>query len=152
MKFTPLSEEELNTQKISLDPGPANFMVMDAEEKKSRNSGNQMIELRLRVWDQNGKEGILYDYLLGEKALWKLRDFLNSIGRPEVYQTGDINCDLILGASGKCKLGIQNDPKFGDRIRIKSYDAKEKVSEYIDQEIPAKEEFSESFGEDDILF
>lgn len=119
MRFEPLSDAELAAQRGTLKPGPADFEVIDAKEALSK-AGNEMVKLTLRVWDSEGRQGQLFDYLLGN-AQWKIKSFYQSIGNPEAYEAGLIDPLNLSGASGKAILTIQKDPKYGDQVRIQNY-------------------------------
>lgn len=122
MKFTPLDEEALNAQRGILKEGEADFEVMIANDKFSKSSGQPMIELKLKVWDCEGKEGIIFDYLVGN-VQWKLHQFLASVGRLDLYESGDVNTDILLGMCGKALLKLQKDKtgKYPDQMRVTEY-------------------------------
>jgi hypothetical protein len=78
------------------------FEVNNAEEKQSKTSGNDMLEVALKI-----KDGpIVYDYLLGiDESRWKLDNFLASIGYD--FKPGipiDINPEKLIGLRGTCLL------------------------------------------------
>lgn len=121
--FTPKTEEELSAINL-LEPGEGLFEVIQAIQKTSK-SGNNMIEMKLRAWDKNGKEKIIHDYLVNIPELeFKIKHFCESTGMIEKYQQGkftDIDC---VGKTGKLKLIIKKD-KTGD------YADKNSVADYI---------------------
>jgi hypothetical protein len=85
-----------------LPDGEYPFEVTNAEEKTSNSSGNDMIELTLKV-----KDGpTVYDYLVNvEESLWKIDNFQASIG--EEIKPGvpvDINPEDFIGRRGTCLL------------------------------------------------
>lgn len=100
MKFSPKSEEELAQNLLA--PGVYPFQVIAASDLISK-SGNEMIELKLNVFDEN-REVRIYDYLL-EKMAHKLRHFADVTGLATQYEKGSleaIDCD---GKQGWVKVG-----------------------------------------------
>jgi Protein of unknown function (DUF669) len=99
--------------------GEYQFEVTNAEEKTSNTSGNDMIELTLKI-----KDGpTVYDYLVNvEESLWKLDNFRASTG--EEVKPGvpvDINPEDFIGPSGTCLL-------YTDTYQGKK---KNKVADYV---------------------
>lgn len=119
MKYQPLTKEELAAQRGTLKPGLCEFQVVDAQDQISK-SGNDMVKLSLRVWDSEGKEGQIFDYLVAS-ASWKIASFFESIGNPQAYESGEIDTVVVVGAAGKAKLEIEKDPTYGDKAKIKAY-------------------------------
>lgn len=118
MRYTPLSEEELNRSKV-LTEGEAQFEVIAAKDKLSKKQ-NEMIELQLKVCDSKGVTGGVFDYLVSN-VVWKIKRFFDSIGSPDAYLQGEMDADSLVGASGKCILKTESDPKYGDQTRIADY-------------------------------
>ena len=121
MRYKPMTKEELAAQRGTLKAGPCDFEVVDAKDQLSK-AGNEMVKLTLRVWDSEGREGQLFDYLVGS-ASWKIASFFESIGNPEHYESGEIDTLAILGACGKATLAIEKDTtgKYGDQAKVKFY-------------------------------
>ena len=79
MTFTyePITAEQVEKERQYplLDPGIYNFQVIESTFKTS-STGNPMIVLKLMIWDKNGKEFIVFDYLVGTNGMaWKTRHF-----------------------------------------------------------------------------
>lgn len=121
MKYTPLSEEELNSQYSILTPGYGNFTILDAEDTVSQ-SGNDMIKVQLKVWDKDGKCGCVFDYFTSsEKMQWKIKHFLESLGKGDEYGKGEIKCEDLEGLSGKLELRLEKSEKYGEQAKVKDY-------------------------------
>lgn len=136
MRFDVLTEEQLEAMKRKLLPGIYTFEVIDASEKVSKSTNKPMIELILKIYDNNGFEFIIYDYLVSDqKSSWKIKDFCESIGKPEIYQTGTINVLSLAGNSGRLATKIERYQER-DKARVKEY-------------LPSLEE---TFKDDDIPF
>ncbi len=121
MKFTPKTREEALTIKL-LEKGNYAFKVLASKEKISQ-SGNPMIEILIKVWDETGKEHLLYDYLM-ESFEAKLRHFCYSINLGEMSEKGEFDCELIKSKNGVCRIYIKED-KTG------LYPSKNAVADYI---------------------
>ena len=84
MKFNPVREQAMADQAIAdkeiWEKGVYQFEIVDAMEKVSR-SGNEMIELRVKVSRPDGASRIISDYLLA-KQMGKLRNASASCGLP----------------------------------------------------------------------
>lgn len=120
MKFTVLNEEELAAQRGTLKSGYCDFEVISAKDKISKSSGNEMIELTLRVWDSEGRQAQLFDYLVSSFQP-KIKSFFDSIGAPQTYESGEIDANVIVGATGRAKLGIEKSEQYGDKPKIRDY-------------------------------
>jgi hypothetical protein len=74
------------------------FKVANAEEQTSK-SGNPMIKLDMCVKISDYKSLPIFDYLVStEKALFKIKQFCQSVGLPF---NGDLNVDDVLGKTGE---------------------------------------------------
>lgn len=90
-----------------IEPGDYDFEVEAAEPKRS-SSGNDMIALTLKVWDGDGMERKVWDYLVDtDKAEWKTRHFCRSTNMMNAYESGELSADMLIGAAGKCRVNVQ---------------------------------------------
>lgn len=121
MNFIPLSDEELAKQRGQLLPGSADFEILYAEESVSK-QGNPMIKLQLKVWDSEGKQGLIFDYITNN-AQWKIRQLLESVERIDLYGTGELAASQLEGRTGKATIYLQKDKsgKYEDSMKIKDY-------------------------------
>lgn len=127
MKFTPKSEKELKEANL-IEPGIYDFEVMTAINKKSK-SGDDMIELRLKVWDKDGKERTIFDFLT-EKMLHKVKHFSDVAKLSDKYESGNLDAFDCIGKSGKAKIGIQKDKtgEYPDKNTVKDYVSDEEIN------------------------
>ena len=102
MRFTPKSEDE--AQPPVLPSGEYDALVGTATDKVSK-SDNDMIELVLTVWDHDGNETKVFDYLL-EKIPLKLRHFCIAAGIEDAYNAGELTAELCQGHNVCVKLKI----------------------------------------------
>lgn len=123
MKFNSMTKEQIQNLNL-MQPGIYNFQVTDALDQKSKN-GNDTIKLILKVWDNDGKERVIFDYLVDVAAFhYKLRNFAETSGILDKYDYGNIDADDCKNKSGKLKIIIQKD-KTGQ------YPDKNAVADYI---------------------
>lgn len=145
MKVTPRTEEDLKS--INLIPeGIYNFEVLEATEKLSK-SGNEMIELKLGIWDNNGTMRVIFDYLL-DAMEHKLRHFCVVTGLEDKYKSEEITSNDCIGKSGKAHLVIQ---KGKDKQDGTKYPDRNSVQDYVtdDKKIEVKKD---DFINDDLPF
>lgn len=149
--FKPLSDEELEKSKL-IPEGDYDFQVVKSNSKIS-SKGNPMAELTLNVWDKEGNEHTVFDYLVFSTVnlnIKKISNFCKSVGLEEQYRLGCIPEDLK-GLSGKLSLSIQDEQeKKGGGF----YPKKNVVSDYIKLDVVTNTTVTEgeNFVSDDIPF
>lgn len=119
MNFAPKTEEELNANNI-FKKGIYDFEVYRAVDKISK-SGNEMIELELKVFASDGEQTHVFDYLL-EAMGYKLKHFCEATGLSDIYQSGNLTADMCSGRAAKCTLEIE--PKtsnYAEKNKVKDY-------------------------------
>ncbi len=134
MRFTPKTESELSSMNL-LDAGIYKYEVVEAEERLS-SKGNEMIVVKLDIYDDSGFRRSLKDYLL-EAMAFKLRHFCESAGLLDKYNSGELTTNELVGVSGKVDIAYQagdQKPEGG------YYPDKNVVADYIvpDASEPAK--------------
>jgi hypothetical protein len=129
MNLTPKTESEL--QKESLFPkGEYSFEVMEAKETTSK-SGNDMIKIKLNVFDNDSERSqFVYDYLM-EAMHFKLRHFCCATGLISNYEAGSLKASDCVGKTGVCRLKIKEDltGEYPPKNEIADYVIKQKESE-----------------------
>ena len=150
MKFTPIPKEELAKQQGILIAGEADFTIDKAEETVAKKSGNPMLKLELKVWDKNGTEGKVWDYIV-DSARWKILQLCDSIGRLELYDAGEVTPYALEGQSGKCIITVEKN-EHGERAKIKSYFPKVASKEEVKKEIKKKDDVPNYDEDGDIPF
>lgn len=127
MKFQPRTVEEIETEKRDfavqslLPKGWYDFEVMDAQDAVSKKSGRDMIKLKLRVFNPNGGEKHVYDYLI-ETAPTHLFDFCESVGLETEYHQGTLTAADCMGRAGRVQIAIDD--------RDKNYEPKNVAKNY----------------------
>jgi len=128
--YQPLTEEQCTKERgfELLDAGVYNFEVLTADYKMSA-TGNPMIALKLRVWGNDGKEHLVYDYLVAtSKMMWKTKHFCDSVGLDKIYASSNFNESLCPGKSGKALISLKTGNKKPDGT---SYPDKNAVDDYV---------------------
>lgn len=126
--FTPLTQEQLDSAGLA-EEGIYNFEVIKSTKKTSK-SGNPMAELQITIWDKNGKNHSLFDYLVFSNIplnIRKVKNFCDTTGLVEEYKKGNLPEELQ-GKCGKVSIGIQGNqpnPKGG------VYPSKNVVLDYV---------------------
>jgi hypothetical protein len=138
MKFTPRTEEEIKMSKL-LHPGLYKYEVINAKERTSK-TGNPMIELTLKVYDDKGRMFLINDYLL-ESMQFKLIHFAKSNNLFNEYESGEIKDFHCLNKKGTVEIDIQSGKEkpdgtfYNDKNVVKDYICKENDN-FVDSEIP----------------
>lgn len=120
MKLIPMSDEQLAVMNLVSD-GQYQFEVTNAEDTQSK-AGNDMIKLVLNVWDAEGKQHTIYDYLL-ESMPKKLKHFARHLGLIAKYESGELLAEDCIGKCGTLDLVIQEDKsgKYPPRNSVVNY-------------------------------
>ena len=125
MQFTPKTEKEIQKENERLllpvrkEPYPAT--VRTAVDKTSK-SGNEMIEIKLEVFTDDGSSRFVTDYLM-EAMMHKLLHFAEATGNTGKYEAGVLSADDCEGKDLFVKIGI--DPANGN------FAAKNVVKDYV---------------------
>lgn len=140
--FTPKTEEEIQKAQL-LEDGDYTFELIQAKFKTSQ-AGNPMIELVLKVFDNDGSQRIIYDYLLSnhKNMEYKIRHFCYSVGLEKEYESGELSeLNFMKALSGKARIKTRKD-KDG------TYPPKNVVQDYLGEKIESANEIKD----DDVPF
>ena len=120
MRFTPKTEKEIVEDKLYPE-GTYGFQIISADERVSK-SGNDMIELKLQVYSNEGKFILVNDYLL-ESMMFKLLHACEACGLQSKYESGQLDAEDFIDKTGYLKLTIQKDKtgQYPDRNSVKDY-------------------------------
>lgn len=126
MKHTPLSDEEIAKQGL-LPDGCYDFEVTAAEEKVS-SKGNDMLEIKLNVFDADGTPRPRTDWIMPQMAK-KFKHFHNATGMMDKYESGSLLPTDVIGKTGKCM--IKSEPYTNkDGLSVMS----NKIDDYVKRE------------------
>ncbi len=159
--FTPMSEEEIQASGL-MEDGTYDFEVVKSTRKMSR-SNNPMAELQLNVWDKDGRQHLVYDYLVFSSIplnIRKVKHFCEAVGLGEQYKQGQIPEELerycgkahvIKQAGNEIPLeklnGKPAGSRYPDKNAVEDYIASDKV-----EPKPAKPAADDLPFQDDIPF
>ena len=120
MKFTPKTEKEIIEAGLWPD-GEYAFEIIDAEERRSK-AGNEMIVLKIKVYNDDGASVFVDDYLL-EAMAFKLRHAAECCGLLPEYEAGNLNASHFEWQKGRLKLKTQKskDDAYADRNVVADY-------------------------------
>lgn len=112
MKFEPKTAEEVKQdmpRDVLWPSGQYDFEVLNGKDAKtgpnSKNPGADMIKLRIKIFNSQGEEKIIFDNLL-ESAAWKLYNAAVACGLEGKYNNGELVGGDFEGCTGKLKLRI----------------------------------------------
>lgn len=144
MRVEPKTEAEVS-EAGNWPRGTYDFEVSEAVEKTSK-TGNEMVELVVKVYDNEGKYRKIYDYLVStDGAAYKVRHFAGATGLMKDYEAGLLNARDMIGKTGRCEVVIKKaQDGYPAKNSISDYIAPEdgavapssKTAELIDDEIP----------------
>jgi hypothetical protein len=118
MRFTPRTDQEIAEANL-LPAGEYDYEVAQAHDKKS-SAGNEMIELKLRIFFDEGERTVT-DYLL-EATAGKLKHFCYSHGMGQHYENGTLQASDCTMLTGKCKLKIEKGKNgYADKNAVADY-------------------------------
>lgn len=120
MRFTAKSEKEIKEERL-LPEGEYPFQISGGEDKISK-SGNEMIQLMVRVFKPDGNFQLVTDYLL-ESMSYKLRHAAEACGLLSKYESGELLGTDFIGKTGHLKLKIQVDKtgQYADKNFVADY-------------------------------
>jgi hypothetical protein len=146
MNFKPKSREEIESMGL-MKAGLYPFQVSTAKDKTSKN-GNEMIELNLEVFDNEGRAFHIFDYLL-EAIPQKLFGFCSTVGLEPQYHSGILSSNDCIGRTGYVEIDIQKgapNPTGGN------YPDKNSVKKYLTKPSANNLKNNTQDFDDDILF
>jgi hypothetical protein len=120
-----LDENEIEEAMGLIKDGTYAFEVIKAIKKvtgeNAKEPGQPMIELQIKVWDNEGKEFLMRDWLLfSGKNFMRLKLFWESVGHPELCN-GRISPSMCLGQSGFLKTKVGKDKNGNPQAKIMDY-------------------------------
>lgn len=124
--------------------GMYDFEVTEAADKQSK-AGNDMVELLVRVYDEEGKSRKLFDWLVDtDGGAFKIRHFAEATGMLAEYERGELLSHDMVGKTGRCQVLIKKDKtgEYPDKNVISDYvksdgnAATSRTAELVDDEIP----------------
>lgn len=119
-QFVPIPQSELKRNRL-LPKGKYDFEILRAENK-TFNSGSQGIALKVGVFNENGGQQWIDDYLVFvDKAIFKVADFCACVGLQDKYEAGELDARDCVGRSGQCRVGIEEQDGYEPKNKITGY-------------------------------
>lgn len=119
MRFEPKTEKEI-AEAMLLPDGEYDFVVVKAEDTKSKKTGVDMIKVTIGVYQPDGTQRLITDYLMGSFPR-KLRRFAEGIGLLAQYEMGELHSEECEGRSGRCKVVIKHQDDYDPKNEVKDY-------------------------------
>lgn len=144
MKFQPKTEKQI--AEAGLWPkGDYAFEILEAEDTTSKSSGNDMIKLKVKIFNDAGQSQNVFDYLLPDTMEYKLRHIAEACDLLEDYERGDLQAYQFVGKTGWCKVNVSKD-KTGQ------YPDKNGIADYLTSKPASKSSIKEVLKDDSIPF
>jgi len=103
----------------TLPEGQYDAVVKVATDKVSK-AGNEMIEVILTCYAENGIKRDVFDHLLAtDDFQWKVRHFCESAGLD--YKRGELNASECISRNVRVWLERKNEPGYGDKNKVRDY-------------------------------
>jgi len=108
-----------------LPAGQYDAVIMSAADKVSAvkpdgSGGNEMIELQLQVFDAQGTEFGVQDFLTATPRMqWKIRHLCESAHVE--YEQEDLPASAFEGKNVRINVTVETHPKFGPQNRVADY-------------------------------
>lgn len=133
----------------TIKDGEYPYIIVDAEQKVTRNTLKPMLEVRAKISTGLGREMELRDWIvLSEETEWKVGQFLVSIGQKERGKEciPDWSPNAIIGKRGRLKIKNRNDRQQITWLAPQN-DAKEASEAEDKPKEEKKDDFFEGFKE-----
>lgn len=138
MKFTPKTQQQLD-EALLWPVGTYSYEIINAEDRLSK-KGNEMIALKLQIFNDEGGHAFVDDYLL-EAMAHKLRNAARACGLIDKYEAGHLEAYDFLNKTGKVTIKIDKskDPAYSDKNTVAKYlepDAGDAAELDLDDKLP----------------
>ncbi len=115
--------------------GEYQFEVLDAREKRS-SSGNDMLNLKLRLFINNRHIVYWTTIVLTPKMFFMLEHFCKTTGMPEKIDEGRVMAQDCLGKQGKIYIVQRMDKDTGELTNQTKDFVKPEENNFVDNDIP----------------
>lgn len=147
--FQPLTEEEIDAYSL-MPKGEYDFQVVKAERQTSK-TGKPMAKLQLLVWDKEGKDHVVFDYLVFSTVplnLRKVKHFCEATQQAEAYANGQLPEDLAR-LCGRALVDIDEgaeipEDKLNGKPKGSKYPTKNIVVDYLPPKAKAQVDFNDT--------
>jgi hypothetical protein len=147
--YIPMSEQQAMDERYNLlKEGEYDAVITASEDRVSINSGNSMMDMMISVFDDEGREHAVRDFLVfTPKMMWKVIHFADSAGLSQLYSKGQLCSELAVGNRVRVKITIEKggvipDDKLNGKPVGSVYPDKNKIEDYVknvlQKPLPAK--------------
>jgi hypothetical protein len=140
VRFTPKTEAQIKSEEGARNLWPRgvyDFEVMDASDEVS-SKGNEMIKLRLKVYDQAGNTQTVWDYLL-EQIMGKFAHACEAMGLTTQFDSGNVEAADFEGKSGQVVLYVQKGQNgYPDKNSVADYVRPQETNHVVKASAPPK--------------
>ena len=126
MQFNPITEEEAKEASLPgylLKPGECDFEVRKGEyhyKPDGKGGTKQSIRLTMQVWDANGKEAQVFDYITPAFA-HKFRHACYAVGLGHDYERGEVEPEQFEGKGGRLIIRTKQDAGYEPKNDVLDY-------------------------------
>lgn len=131
-----MTEQEALAERYQLlNEGIYEGVVTSSTDTQS-STGNPMMDITITVYDKNGKEYNVRDFLVFTKnMMWKVISFCNSAGLSKEYEQGALCSSLVINKKLFVKVAIEEgreipEDKLKGKPQGSKYPDKNKIAEY----------------------
>lgn len=157
-----MNEQEAMSERFQLlKEGEYDAVITSSSDTISANSGNPMMDMTVSVFDANGKQHDVRDFLVFTKnMMWKVVHFADSAGLLKEYEERKLCSEVAVNARVRVKINIEEggiipQDKLKGKALGSKYPDKNKVEDYImkeDQKPLSNSADDDLFQDDDIAF
>lgn len=155
-----MNEQEAMQERFHLLKEGEYDAVITSSADKSSSSGNPMMDMTVTVFDEEGREHPVRDFLVFTNTMmWKVIHFADSAGILKDYEEGKLCSEKAIDCRVRVKVNIEEGNEIPeDRLKGKplgsKYPDKNKIEDYIkrrDQKATSKND-DDPFEDDTIPF
>lgn len=138
--FNPIDKETVQANRLQLvTPGYYPAHIVDAQAARSK-AGNSKMNLRIKIWDDNGVEKLIFTCLVNHEGfIYKTLNLCELTGLSENYRRGELDPELLKDKAirGFAKVVIRkgNEKKYPD---TGSYPDKNDIDDFVSHKPQAK--------------
>jgi len=136
MSYEPKTDEELAKEGLLAD-GTYDGQIIEAADTFD-SKGRDMISLKIKVWDNSGREKDVFDYISPQWFHFKFKHAFESAGKLDRYNTGEGCAEDLSGEMVRVEILTEEQDKFPPRNVVKDYDrsgaAEKSVSQKVKEE------------------
>jgi hypothetical protein len=153
-----MTEEEVQKERYKLLDDGEYEAVIDSMIPKISQSGNNMIDVTLSVYDRNGNPKIIFDYIvLTPGMMWKFKHICDSAGLCKEYTDKTFKVEMALRKNVRVRISTKEGGLIpSDKLKGKSegsrYPTKNVIEDYLGTSGSVTTQAEPSKGQADLKF